>query len=169
MGKRVPETRPAARAPRPARPDAPNGSSRSERAADVITEPLAILDESEQTHVNRPRRASVFQGVDGSGGDPPAGQPRRRGPGSAVATPGRTAVTMGADDLPDGLVVADADGRVVALNRAAERVLGCTAEDVVGQDVRSALPLQDTAGRSWWACTDPWNGLATRTGHRERL
>ena len=25
-----------------------------------------------------------------------------------------------------------------------------------------------TAGR-WWACTDPWGGLAIRTGHRERL
>src|SRR3954451_11848571 len=74
-----------------------------------------------------------------------------------------------ADDLPDGLVVADAQGRVVALNRAAERVLGRAPADVVGRDVREALPLQDTDGRSWWACTDPWSGLATRTGHRERL
>src|SRR4051794_9707350 len=74
-----------------------------------------------------------------------------------------------ADDLPDGLVVADAEGRVIALNRAAERVLGRTSADVLGLDIREALPLQDTDGRGWWACTDPWGGLATRTGHRERL
>jgi PAS domain S-box-containing protein len=76
---------------------------------------------------------------------------------------------LSADDLPDGLVVADGTGRVVALNRAAERVLGRAAADVVGHDVREALPLQDTDGRNWWTCTDPWGGLATRTGHRERL
>src|SRR5919112_158515 len=81
----------------------------------------------------------------------------------------RAAAAVGADDLPDGLVVADGTGRVVSLNRAAERVLGRTAVDVVCRDVREALPLQDTAGRSWWGCTDPWSGLATRTGHRERL
>jgi len=74
-----------------------------------------------------------------------------------------------ADDLPDGLVLADAEGLVVGLNRAAVRVLGRAAADVVGSDIREALPLQDTDGRSWWACTNPWAGLATRTGHRERL
>ena len=34
-----------------------------------------------------------------------------------------------------------------------------------GQDRR----LQDLAGDSWWELTDPWHGLETRTGHRERL
>jgi signal transduction histidine kinase len=35
--------------------------------------------------------------------------------------------------------------------------------------VRTALPLLDPEGNRWWQCTDPWSGLATRTGHRERL
>jgi signal transduction histidine kinase len=73
------------------------------------------------------------------------------------------------DDLPDGLVVADADARVVVFNAAAERATGLSAADVLGRDVREALALQDTTGRRWWACTDPWSGLSIRTGHRERL
>lgn len=73
------------------------------------------------------------------------------------------------DDLPDGVVVADAQARVVRVNTAAERVLQRTAQSLLGQDVRTVLPLTDTDGQRWWAGTDPWAGLATRTGHRERL
>lgn len=72
-------------------------------------------------------------------------------------------------DVPDGLVVADADARVVVVTREAERCLGLAAADLLGRDVREALPWQDASGRRWWACTDPWGGLATRRGHRERL
>lgn len=73
------------------------------------------------------------------------------------------------DDLPDALVVADSRARVVVFNAAAQRVTGLRSPEVLGRDVREALPLQDTTGRRWWACTDPWAGLAIRTGHRERL
>jgi signal transduction histidine kinase len=31
------------------------------------------------------------------------------------------------------------------------------------------LPLVDPAGRDWWQCTDPYNGLATRSGQPERI
>jgi PAS domain S-box-containing protein len=100
----------------------------------------------------------------------PAAGGRAR-PLAAAVTTGDTdeLPSLSADDLPDGLVVADGTGRVVAMNRAAERVLGRAAADVVGHDIREALPLQDTDGRNWWTCTDPWGGLPTRTGHRERL
>jgi signal transduction histidine kinase len=73
------------------------------------------------------------------------------------------------DDLPDGVVVADSTGHVTLVNATAERVLGRPAGELVGRDIRLALPLQDTEGARWWAETDPWSGLATRTGHRERL
>jgi hypothetical protein len=73
------------------------------------------------------------------------------------------------DDLPDGLLVADASGAVVALNRAGSGLLRCTAQEVVGRDFRDVLPLVDPAGRDWWACTDPYNGLATRSGQPERI
>ncbi|MEJ5946829.1 HAMP domain-containing sensor histidine kinase [Pseudokineococcus basanitobsidens] len=78
-------------------------------------------------------------------------------------------VLLDPEDLPDGLVVADADARAVVVTAEAERVLGVPAADLLGRDVREGLPWQDTSGRRWWACTDPWSGLATRRGHRERL
>jgi PAS domain S-box-containing protein len=73
------------------------------------------------------------------------------------------------DDLPDGIVVVGSDAKVEAVNTSAERTTGFLREDLVGRDVREVLPLQDTTGRDWWACTDPFTGLAIRTGHRERL
>ena len=66
------------------------------------------------------------------------------------------------DDLPDGVLVADADGRVVALNPAAERLLATTADTALGRDFREVLPLTDSQGRDWWACTDPYGGLRSR-------
>lgn len=77
--------------------------------------------------------------------------------------------SVNADDLPDGLVVAGADTRITRVNAAAVRILGRRAEELLGCDLREALPLQDTTGRRWWACSDPWLGLAITTGHRERL
>ena len=73
------------------------------------------------------------------------------------------------DDLADGVVVADGEGAITAVNAAAERVLGQLAGELLGRDLREALPLRDTAGNRWWTCTDPWSGLSTRTGHREVL
>ena len=71
------------------------------------------------------------------------------------------------EDLPDGVVVADATGTVVALNPAAERVLGRSSGTAVGRGYREVLPLVDDQGRDWWACTDPYGGLSTRTRQPE--
>ena len=73
------------------------------------------------------------------------------------------------DDLPDGLVVIDDRAVITTVNRAAEVLLRRDRGSLVGVDVREALPLQDTSGRRWWDATDPWAGLTTRTGHRERM
>jgi len=72
-----------------------------------------------------------------------------------------------ADDLPDGIVVADQAGRVVVFNQAASRLTGIGALSALGRDIRQVLPLRDAEGRSWWACTDPYHGLSTRTRHAE--
>jgi len=72
------------------------------------------------------------------------------------------------DDLPDGLVVADETGQVVVVNAAAVTLLRMPADEVLGKDIGAALPLVDRDGRSWWACTDPYGGLSTRTGQPER-
>jgi signal transduction histidine kinase len=71
------------------------------------------------------------------------------------------------DELPDGVVVADAGGRVVVFNRAAERITKIRAAAALGAALDGALPLLDLEGRAWWACTDPYGGLAIRTGQPE--
>ena len=72
------------------------------------------------------------------------------------------------DVLPDGVVVADADGTVVVFNRAAERVTGLSAAEALGRPLVEALPLTDGAGRDWWLVSNPFGGLATRTRQVER-
>ncbi len=66
------------------------------------------------------------------------------------------------------MLVAGPDGRVTALNRAGRRLLGSTG-DPYGLDYREILPLVDSAGADWWSCVRPYRGLATRSGHPERL
>jgi signal transduction histidine kinase len=88
-----------------------------------------------------------------------------------TGVPARAAATAGwhvaPDELPDGLVVADHAGRVIVFNRAAARLTGISAADVLGADVRQALPLRDGDGRCWWVSADPYRGLPTRTRHPE--
>jgi signal transduction histidine kinase len=71
------------------------------------------------------------------------------------------------DDLPDGLLVADAQARVIVFNRSAVRLTGVSAEDALGRDFRDVLPLHDAEGRDWWKCLEPYDGLATRSRHPE--
>jgi PAS domain S-box-containing protein len=75
---------------------------------------------------------------------------------------------MLADELPDGLVVADDAGRVVVFNRAAARLTGIAAEEAIGKYVYDVLPFRNEDSRDWWMCVDPYNGLATRSRHPER-
>ncbi|MFJ8697610.1 sensor histidine kinase, partial [Streptomyces roseolilacinus] len=72
------------------------------------------------------------------------------------------------DELPDGLVVADADGRVVCFNAQAVRITSVPRERALGRRLEDTLPLEDLKGRRWWPLTDPYGGLATRTGQPER-
>jgi signal transduction histidine kinase len=79
-------------------------------------------------------------------------------------------VVNGLEFMPDGLLAAIGADRIVRfMNSPAERITGLAASDVIGRDICEAMPLQDLEGSSWWGLTDPWHGLATRTGHRERL
>jgi PAS domain S-box-containing protein len=73
-----------------------------------------------------------------------------------------------ADDLPDGLVIADAAGIVSVFNRAAARLTGISQAAAVGKDVRSILPLRDADDCCWWTMIRPYDGLSTRTRHPER-
>jgi PAS domain S-box-containing protein len=73
------------------------------------------------------------------------------------------------DELPDGVVVVDADGLVATVNPAAERILGRSADGTIGHDYRDVMPLVDAQGNDWWRCTRPFDGLATRVRQPERL
>ena len=87
--------------------------------------------------------------------------------GPAVPGPVLVGSMACADELPDGLVIADHAGRVTVFNRAASRLTGTPAGAAVGADVRQVLPLHDADGRCWWSCADPYRGLSIRTRHPE--
>ena len=72
------------------------------------------------------------------------------------------------DELPDGLLVADEQRRVVVFNRAAERVTGLHRADVLGKDLADALPLEHLDGQRWWVGTEAYERLGIRRGHPER-
>jgi signal transduction histidine kinase len=93
---------------------------------------------------------------------------RPGGTGPLTAREFAEAQSLLADELPDGLVVADDSGRVVVFNRAAARLTGIAAEEATGKYVYDVLPFRDLDGRDWWMCVDPWGGLATRSRHPER-
>ena len=72
------------------------------------------------------------------------------------------------DELPDGVLVADASGTVVLVNAAAQRMLAAPAGSLLGQALPDVLPLADEQERDWWKCVDPFSGLQTRTRMPER-
>ena len=95
--------------------------------------------------------------------DPPSAAPA-----SLSAQSMTVAQSLMADELPDGLVVADDVGRVIIFNQAAARLTSVAAEEAVGKFVSDVLPFRDDDGRDWWVFVDPYHGLATRTRHPER-
>ena len=110
-------------------------------------------------------RASCYGGWGPPGGDESVPSPEYDElPHGGPDTPASLVI---ADDLPDGLVIADEAGRVEVFNAAAARLTGRPAADALGKHVYDVLALRDSDDRSWWACTDPYHGLCTRTRHPE--
>jgi signal transduction histidine kinase len=109
-----------------------------------------------------------------------APQPAGRSPDRETATghvPGISPLPEGpvpiggmifADELPDGVVVADEVGRIIVFNRVAARLTRLDPAEVIGKFVFDVLPLRDAEGRDWWVYADPYHGLQTRTRHPER-
>ncbi|HVQ87034.1 MAG TPA: ATP-binding protein [Actinomycetes bacterium] len=73
------------------------------------------------------------------------------------------------DELPDGVVVVGSDGVVCECNRAATRLLGVRADELIGLPLADALPLADSAGRDWWMVSNPFGGLSSRSRQVERV
>ena len=105
-------------------------------------------------------------------GGTPANRDAARGQVSGVSPLPEGPVPIGslvsADELPDGVVVADEAGRIVVFNRVAARLTGLDPAEVIGKFVFDVLPLRDAEGRDWWVYADPYHGLPTRTRHPER-
>jgi signal transduction histidine kinase len=70
------------------------------------------------------------------------------------------------DTLPDGVVIADADGIVQVANARARRMLGPAC--VVGAKLADAVPLQDQDARDWVSVNQPYQGLGSRKGIPEQ-
>lgn len=73
-----------------------------------------------------------------------------------------------ADALPDGVVVAGADGVVVLVSSVAGRMLGAPPSELVGRPLGEVLALQDQDGQAWHTLNTPYDGLATRTAVPEQ-
>lgn len=71
------------------------------------------------------------------------------------------------DQLPDGVVLADAGGRVVAANSLARDWLGLPA-NYRGRTLASVLSLQNQDGEDWVSAHRPYAGLMIRTALTEQ-
>lgn len=74
---------------------------------------------------------------------------------------------MNLDLVPDGVVVADATGRVTRVNHAALRLLHL-GDEVVGAPLSTVLALTDRGGRGWVEVNRPFTALTIQTGVPEQ-
>jgi PAS domain S-box-containing protein len=82
----------------------------------------------------------------------------------AVTADARRAV----DSLPDGVLIADADGVVRLVNDRAAALLGVPRDSAEGRPLTEVLAVTNREGVDWVACTRPYDGLGTRTGVPEQ-
>jgi signal transduction histidine kinase len=73
-----------------------------------------------------------------------------------------------ADALPDGVVVADADGMVSLVSRTAAAMLSVPAHACIGKPLSDVLALRDQDGNDWYATNRPYDGLRTRVAIPEQ-
>jgi signal transduction histidine kinase len=67
------------------------------------------------------------------------------------------------DDFPDGVLIAGPDGKVEYVNERIRAMARATDDEMIGMPIEEALPFDDLNGNSWFTCTQPYDGLATRT------
>ena len=94
------------------------------------------------------------------------GAVRRSAPDACRSRVGRRRARHRPDDLPDGLVVADEDGRVICFNAAAARITATSpAEQPLGRTSASVrCPWRTCEAGAGGRCTDPYGG----PGHPRR-
>ncbi|MBN1681453.1 MAG: GAF domain-containing protein [Anaerolineae bacterium] len=65
------------------------------------------------------------------------------------------------DSVADGVMVADADGRVIVFNTTAQRILGLSSEQVMGEAAASFTGLYGAGGLRWSETVERWIGSPT--------
>ncbi|MBC9225201.1 PAS domain-containing protein [Aeromicrobium sp. 636] len=70
---------------------------------------------------------------------------------------------MPSDEYPDGIIVADADGRVTYVNEWIKHWARAEGDEMLGMHLNDAVPFDDLAGNSWFDSVHPYDGLAIRT------
>ena len=70
---------------------------------------------------------------------------------------------MDLDDFPDGVLIAGPDEKVEYVNGRVRSMARATGDEMIGMHISEAMPFDDLNGNSWYACTRPYGGLATRT------
>lgn len=73
-----------------------------------------------------------------------------------------------ADAIPDGLVVADGQGRVTLVSAAAARMFGIDADLARGRALGDVVGLRDQGDNDWVTFNRPYAGISTRTGVPEQ-
>jgi signal transduction histidine kinase len=70
---------------------------------------------------------------------------------------------MDLDEFPDGVLIAGPDGKVEYVNERIRSMARASGDEMIGMHIDEALPFDDLNGNTWFSCTRPYDGLATRT------
>lgn len=66
------------------------------------------------------------------------------------------------EDFPDGIIVADEHAKVTLANKWVRYWARAEGDEMIGMDLRDAVPFDDLAGNSWFDSVHPYDGLAIR-------
>lgn len=72
-------------------------------------------------------------------------------------------IELDIDEHPDGILVVNADGIVLAANKAAMRMARVSEQLIVGRHIAEAMPFDDLNGHNWYDTVRPFTGLDIRT------
>lgn len=70
---------------------------------------------------------------------------------------------MSFDNFPDGVIIADADGKVEYVNQRVREMARAVGDEMLGMHLSEAVPFDDLNGNSWFDVVRPYDGFELRT------
>ena len=67
------------------------------------------------------------------------------------------------ENFPDGIVIADAEGRVTFVNARTREMARAVGDEMLGMHIKDAIPFDDLSGHSWYDVVRPYDGFELRT------